>query len=132
MWRARCQRSTAGRPRAMAAGGLASSGPAYSDFSRCCKRRAPVRISLSRRGGRAMILPITLTMTGAATLLNLWLGMRVSQLRTAYRIAIGDGGNDALIARMRAQANYVENTPFFLILLGLTELAIGPRLWLWI
>jgi uncharacterized membrane protein YecN with MAPEG domain len=79
-----------------------------------------------------MILPITLTITGAATLLNMWLGMRISQLRNAYRISIGDGGNEALIARMRAQANYVENTPFFLILLGLTELAIGSHLWLWI
>jgi uncharacterized membrane protein YecN with MAPEG domain len=79
-----------------------------------------------------MILPITLTITAAATLLNIWLGMRVSQLRRAYRISIGDGGNEALIARMRAQANYIENTPFFLILLGLTEVAVGPHLWLWI
>ncbi|HEY0414728.1 MAG TPA: MAPEG family protein [Allosphingosinicella sp.] len=79
-----------------------------------------------------MILPITLTIAGAATLLNMWLGRRIGQLRMAHRISIGDGGNEALIARMRAQANFVEYTPFFLILLGLIELAVGPQLWLWI
>ncbi len=32
---------------------------------------------------------------------------------------------------MRAQANYVENTPFVLILLALVELGIGSSIWLW-
>ena len=32
---------------------------------------------------------------------------------------------------MRAQANFVEYTPFFLILLGLVELARGSQPWLW-
>ena len=79
-----------------------------------------------------MILPITLTITGAAALLNIWLGMRVAQMRTAHKVSIGDGGVEPLIARMRAQANFVENTPFVLILIGLVELAEGSRLWLWI
>ena len=79
-----------------------------------------------------MILPITLTITGAAALLNIWLGKRIAQLRVAHKISIGDGGNEALIARMRAQANFIENTPFVLILIGLIELADGSRLWLWI
>jgi uncharacterized protein len=79
-----------------------------------------------------MILPITLTITGAAALLNIWLGQRVAQMRVRHKISIGDGGNEALIARMRAQANFVENTPFVLILIGLIELADGSRLWLWI
>jgi uncharacterized membrane protein YecN with MAPEG domain len=78
-----------------------------------------------------MILPITMTMAAAATLLNLWLGMRVGQLRRAHRVSIGDGGAQPLVARMRAQANFVEYTPFFLILLGLIELAVGTALWLW-
>jgi uncharacterized protein len=79
-----------------------------------------------------MILPITLTIAGAAALLNIWLGRRVGQMRLAHKISIGDGGNEALIARMRAQANFIEYTPFVLILIGLIELAEGSRLWLWI
>ncbi|TMJ15844.1 MAG: MAPEG family protein [Alphaproteobacteria bacterium] len=79
-----------------------------------------------------MILPITLTMAGAATLLNIWLARRVGQVRMAHKVSVGDGGNEALTRRMRAQANFVEYTPFFLILLGLIELAKGSALWLWI
>jgi hypothetical protein len=78
-----------------------------------------------------MILPITLTIAGAAALLNLWLGQRVGKVRLAQKISIGDAGNEALIARMRAQANYVEYTPFFLILLALIEMAVGSQTWLW-
>lgn len=78
-----------------------------------------------------MILPITLTMAGAATLLNVWLGFRVSRLRLRHKVSIGDEGNAAVAARMRAQANFVEYTPFFLILLGLVELARGSPTWLW-
>lgn len=79
-----------------------------------------------------MILPITLTITGAAALLNIWLARRVGQMRMAHKVSIGDGGNEALIARMRAQANFVEYTPFVLILIGLIELAEGSRVWLWV
>ena len=79
-----------------------------------------------------MILPITLTIAGAAALLNIWLARRVGQIRISNKISIGDGGNEALIARMRAQANFIEYTPFVLILIGLIELAEGSRLWLWI
>jgi hypothetical protein len=79
-----------------------------------------------------MILPIALTIAGAAALLNIWLARRVGQMRVAHKVSIGDGGNEALIARMRAQANFVEYTPFVLILIGLIELAEGSKLWLWI
>lgn len=79
-----------------------------------------------------MILPITLTIAGAAALLNIWLARRVGQMRLTHKVSIGDAGNEALIARMRAQANFVEYTPFVLILIGLIELAEGSRLWLWI
>ena len=78
-----------------------------------------------------MILPITLTMAGAAALLNIWMGARVSRMRVAHKVSIGDGGNAPLTARMRAHSNFVEYTPFFLILLGLIELAIGSEAWLW-
>lgn len=79
-----------------------------------------------------MILPITLTIAGAAALLNIWLSMRVSQLRRAHKVSIGDGGNEAVRTRMRAHANYAETTPIFLILLALIELAKGSPTWLWL
>jgi uncharacterized membrane protein YecN with MAPEG domain len=79
-----------------------------------------------------MILPISLTIAAAATLVNLWLGGRVSRMRLAHKVSIGDGGVAPLLARMRAQANFVEYTPFFLILLALIELGVGSPLWLWI
>lgn len=78
-----------------------------------------------------MILPITLAISGAAALINFWLAWRVGQKRLSEKVSIGDGGNPAVIARMRAHANYVEFTPFVLILLGLIELAAGTQLWLW-
>ena len=78
-----------------------------------------------------MILPITLTVAAAATLLNIWIARRVGQARMAHKVSIGDGGNEALAARMRAHSNYTEYTPFFLILMMLIELARGSELWLW-
>lgn len=77
------------------------------------------------------MLPITLTTAGAAALLNLWLSIRVGTIRNKVGVSIGDGGNEMLIRRMRAHSNFVEYAPFFLILLGLIELADGPKSWLW-
>lgn len=79
-----------------------------------------------------MILPITLTVAGAAALINIWLAIRVGQKRVAGKVSIGDGGDLPLIARMRAHANFSEYTPYFLILVGLIEMATGTSLWLWI
>ena len=76
-------------------------------------------------------LPITITIAAAAALINVWLGFRVSQLRLRHKVLIGDEGNQPVACRMRAHANYVEYTPFFLILLGLVELARGSQTWLW-
>ena len=76
-------------------------------------------------------LPISLTIAGAAALINVWLGTRVSQVRLSDKVSVGDGGNPRVACRMRAHANFVEYTPFFLILLALVELARGPAMWLW-
>jgi uncharacterized membrane protein YecN with MAPEG domain len=78
-----------------------------------------------------MILPITLTLAGAAAILHVWLSLRVSRLRRPLQIGFGDGGNETLLRRMRAHGNYAENMPIFLILLGLLELAGGDRTILW-
>lgn len=78
-----------------------------------------------------MILPITLTVTGAAAILNLWLGLRIVTLRIKKKVMIGDGGDALLAARVRAQLNFAEYTPIVLILIGLIELARGTHGWLW-
>lgn len=84
--------------------------------------------------------PISLTMAGVAALINIWLSIRISETRRKEKISIGDGGNDRLVARMRAQSNFIENVPLALILLVLIEMALengneglghGP-FWLWI
>ena len=77
-------------------------------------------------------LPITLTIAAAAALINIWLAARVSQVRIRNKVMTGDAGNERVVARMRAHANFVEYTPFFLILLGLVEMARGSETWLWI
>lgn len=78
-----------------------------------------------------MLLPISLTAAGALALLHIWLSIRVSQVRISGKILIGDGGSEPLVRRMRAHANFVENAPFFLILLVLLELANAWSLALW-
>ena len=77
------------------------------------------------------ILPITLTIAGAAAIVNIWLAIRIVMVRLKAKVLIGDGGNALLTARMRAQLNYVEYTPLVLILIGLIELAKGTQTWLW-
>ncbi len=79
-----------------------------------------------------MILPVTLTGAGIAALINLWLAMRCGQARTKEKILVGDGGNEALIRRMRAHSNFTEFAPLFLIVLGLIELATGTGIILWV
>lgn len=76
-------------------------------------------------------LPITLTIAGAAALVSFWIAGRIGRLRSKHGVMIGDGGNEALTARMRAHANFAEYAPLFLILLALVELATGSQLWLW-
>ncbi len=97
---------------------------------------APWQVPATQQEGMYnMILPVTLTFCGVAALMNFWLAIRVGQARTREKVPLGDGGNDFVIARMRAHANYVEYTPFVLLLIGALELshtgAASPN-WLWI
>jgi uncharacterized membrane protein YecN with MAPEG domain len=68
-------------------------------------------------------VPVTLLTAAAAAMVNLWLGWRISSLRAEFKVSVGDGGHEPLIRRMRAQANFVENVPVFLMLLGGLELS---------
>lgn len=76
------------------------------------------------------MLPVTLAAAAAAAILNIWLGIRIGALRTALSISVGDGGNESLQRRMRAQLNYVENTAFVLVLIAAIELAGVGSWWL--
>jgi len=76
-------------------------------------------------------LPITLATSGGAAIIALWLGLRTGKVRSGAKISIGDGGNAALIARMRAQANYVEYAPFIVILIAVLEFTTGTSTLLW-
>ena len=76
-------------------------------------------------------LPVTLTIAAGAALVNLWLMIRCGQARTKGGVSIGDGGDDFLIRRMRAHANFVESAPFVLVLIIGLELTGGTNNWLW-
>jgi uncharacterized protein len=79
-----------------------------------------------------MVLPVTLTFAAVAAIMNIWLGWRVGQVRIAEKVLTGDGGNMRVICRMRAHSNYIEYTPFVLILIAAIELAGGAPMALWI
>lgn len=77
-----------------------------------------------------MILPVTLCAAAAAAIINLWLAIRVGQLRFKHNVAHGDDGGGPLTRRMRAQLNFVENTAFVLILIAAIEIAGTGQVWL--
>jgi uncharacterized membrane protein YecN with MAPEG domain len=73
-------------------------------------------------------VPVTLVTAAAAVFLNIWLGSRIAAHRRDFKVSVGDGGHEPLLRRMRAQANYIEHAPFFLILLFGLELS-GANRW---
>lgn len=77
-----------------------------------------------------IILPVTLSAAAAAAIVNIWLSLRVGQMRIRHKVSIGDDAGGPLTARMRAQLNFVENTGFVLILIAAIELAGAGGEWL--
>lgn len=76
------------------------------------------------------VLPVTLCAAAAAAIINIWLSVRVGQVRRSLKVSIGDDAGGPLTARMRAQLNFVENTAFVLILLAAIELSGRGGDWL--
>lgn len=72
----------------------------------------------------------TLALAAAAILINLWHFIRIVRIRGSEKIIHGDGGNVLLMRRMRAQANFIENVPLTLILIGLIEASGKGGQWL--
>ena len=77
-----------------------------------------------------MLLTTTLSLAAAAAVINFWLALRCGQVRAREKISIGTRGNDLLERRMRAQLNFVENTPWVLLLIAGIELAGKGGAWL--
>lgn len=59
---------------------------------------------------------------GLLALLYIFLSGRVSRLRGTVRAMIGTGGDPRLERAIRAHANFAENVPFALLLLGFMEM----------
>ncbi len=77
-----------------------------------------------------MLLQTTLCLAAAAVVVNFWLDMRIGKLRASEKISVGDGGNESVMRRMRAQSNFGENVPLTLILFALVEMTGKGGSWL--
>ena len=74
---------------------------------------------------------VALAIAAIHGLLLLVLVGRISRLRHARRIGLGDGGDPELARAIRVHGNFVEHVPLALVLLALLELGGLPAPWLW-
>ncbi|MGR3269720.1 hypothetical protein DU478_17770 [Thalassococcus profundi] len=70
--------------------------------------------------------PVTTLYASLIALLFLGLSMRVVAYRRAKQVSLGDAGDPALTASIRAQGNCAEYAPIGLLLLLLAELQSAP------
>ena len=68
------------------------------------------------------VLPITSVYIALFGLLFMLFTVRVGLIRRSTGISFLDGGNEVLLRRMRAQANFVETVPLALALISITEI----------
>lgn len=73
-------------------------------------------------------MPITALYAGLLTFLLLVLSFRVIGVRRSAKVEIGDGANHQLLRRVRVHANFVEYTPYAIILIALLESLKAPGL----
>lgn len=79
-----------------------------------------------------MVIPATLITAGLLGLVFMVLTFRVVSRRVSGKIMLGDGGDQQMLERMRAHANFAEHVPFTLVLMAGIELTGGHgSLWLW-
>ncbi len=75
---------------------------------------------------------ITLLFTALHAVLMVALLVPISRHRHGKRIGLGDGGDEALMRKVRVHGNFVEHVPMALLLLGLLELCGMPAMALWV
>ncbi len=75
---------------------------------------------------------ITLLFASLHLLLMLALLVPISRHRRRERIGLGDGGDPALLRRIRVHANFVEHVPIALLMLALLELGGAAPALLWL
>ena len=76
-----------------------------------------------------MAIPITALYLAIFALFAAGLYVMCGRIRAPERIALGDGGRTDLHLAMRRHANFVENVPYFMIMVAALELnGAGPAL----
>ena len=70
-------------------------------------------------------LPITTLLSSALAIWLLVLSWAVIKGRRSLSLSLGDGGDDMMQRRVRAQGNLVEYAPIFVIMIALAELQGG-------
>lgn len=73
-------------------------------------------------------MPVAAFYSGLLALLFILLSTRVIGGRRSGKVALGDGGNAALLRRIRVHANFAEYAPISIVLLALAESLAAPGL----
>jgi uncharacterized protein len=76
-------------------------------------------------------LPVTLFFVGLFAVIQIPVTVMVGYRRVQTGIQFFDGGDQTLLRRMRAHANFTETVPITLLAMGAAELAGAPLWLLW-
>ena len=78
----------------------------------------------------ALFPQVTLLFAAGCALLQVTLTVLVIQRRRSVKIGFLDGGDDALLRRIRVHGNFTETVPMALLLLAMLEMSGMPATWI--